>query len=50
MAEGRRWPNNRTSFSKNRHERFRESDLFRRVFEMVVSRCMEEGFVGGEGF
>src|ERR1700754_1767031 len=39
-----------STFSKNRHGRFRESDLLRRVFEMVVSRCMEEGFVGGEGF
>lgn len=39
-----------STFSKNRHGRFRESDLFRRVFEMVVSRCIEEGFVGGEGF
>jgi transposase len=39
-----------STFSKNRHGRFRECDLFRRVFGMVVSRCMEEGFVGGEGF
>lgn len=39
-----------STFSKNRHGRFRESDLLRRVFEMVVSRCMEEGFVGGEAF
>jgi transposase len=39
-----------STFSKNRHGRFRESDLFRRVFETVVRRCMEEGLVGGEGF
>jgi len=35
---------------KNRHGRFRQSDLLRRLFETVLSRCIEEGFVGGEGF
>jgi transposase len=39
-----------SSFSKNRHGRFRESDAFRLVFEAVVTRCMAEGLVGGEGF
>jgi transposase len=39
-----------STFSKNRHGRFRESDLLRRVFETVVRRSMEEGLVGGEGF
>jgi transposase len=39
-----------STFSKNRHGRFRESDLLRRVFETVVHRCLEEGLVGGEGF
>ena len=39
-----------STFSKNRHGRFRESDLLRRVFETVLRRCMEEGLVGGEGF
>jgi transposase len=39
-----------STFSKNRHGRFRESDLLRRVFETVVRRCLEEGLVGGEGF
>ena len=39
-----------STFSKNRHGRFRASDLLRRVFERVVRRCMEEGLVGGEGF
>jgi transposase len=39
-----------SSFSKNRHGRFRESDAFRHVFESVVQRCMTEGLVGGEGF
>jgi transposase len=39
-----------STFSKNRHGRFRDSDLLRQVFESVVVRCMEEGLVGGEGF
>jgi transposase len=39
-----------STFSKNRHGRFRESDLFRRLFETVVARCMKEGIVGGEAF
>lgn len=39
-----------STFSKNRHGRFRESDAFRQVFESVVERCMKEGLVGGEGF
>jgi transposase len=39
-----------STFSKNRHGRFRESGAFRHVFEMVVQRCMAEGLVGGEGF
>jgi len=39
-----------STFSKNRHGRFRQSDLLRRLFETVVSRCVEEGLVGGEGF
>jgi hypothetical protein len=39
-----------SSFSKNRHGRFRESGLFRHVFEDVVRRCMAEGLVRGEGF
>src|SRR5579872_2657258 len=39
-----------STFSKNRHGRFRESDIFRRLFEDVVRRCMAEGLVRGEGF
>jgi IS5 family transposase len=39
-----------STFSKNRHGRFRQSDLLRRLFETVLSRCVEEGLVGGEGF
>jgi transposase len=37
-------------FSRARHERFRESDTFRRVFERVVEACIAAGLVGGEGF
>src|SRR5215218_9140393 len=39
-----------STFSKNRHGRFRESDLLRRLFETVLRRCIYEGLVGGEGF
>src|SRR5271168_2656548 len=39
-----------STFSKNRHGRFRDSDLLREVFETTVWRCMAEGLVGGEGF
>jgi len=39
-----------STFGKNRHGRFRESDLFRHVFETVVQRCMDFGLVRGEGF
>ncbi len=37
-------------FSRARHERFRQSDTLRRVFEGVVSKCIAAGLVGGEGF
>src|SRR5262250_1140610 len=37
-------------FSRARHERFRESDALRRVFESVVGKCIAVGLVGGEGF
>ena len=39
-----------STFSRARHERFRDSDMFRRVFERVVQACMAAGLVGGEGF
>ena len=41
---------NHSTFSKNRHGRFRQSDAFRHVFEAVLRRCMKEGLVAGEGF
>jgi len=37
-------------FCRARHERFRESDALRRVFESVVAKCIAAGLVGGEGF
>ena len=39
-----------STFSKNRHGRFRASDLLRKLFGTVVGRCMKEGIVGGEAF
>lgn len=39
-----------STFSKNRHGRFRESGAFRHLFESVLQRCMAEGLVPGEGF
>lgn len=39
-----------STFSKNRHGRFRDSDLLRQLFEATVKRCMTEGLVGGRGF
>jgi transposase len=39
-----------STFSKNRHGRFRDSDLLRHLFEAVLRRCMAKGLVGGEGF
>jgi transposase len=39
-----------STFSKNRHGRFRDSDLLRELFETTVARCMAEGLVGGDGF
>jgi hypothetical protein len=32
-----------STFSKNRHGRFRASDLLRKLFETVVARCIKEG-------
>src|ERR1700730_5818840 len=37
-------------FSRARHERFRESDALRRVFEGVVATCIAAGLSGGEAF
>src|SRR6202023_524451 len=37
-------------FSRARNERFRDSGIFRRIFERVVEACIAAGLVGGEGF
>src|SRR5215213_2330681 len=37
-------------FCRARHERFRDSDALRRVFEGVVAMCIAAGLVGGEAF
>src|ERR1700732_3635932 len=39
-----------SAFSRARNERFREGDIFRRVFERVVEACIAADLVGGEGF
>ena len=39
-----------SAFSRARNERFRDSGIFRRVFERVVEACIAAGLVGGEGF
>ena len=39
-----------STFSENRLHRFRESDVFRHIFERVVMACMAAGLVKGEGF
>ncbi len=41
---------NHSAFSRARHERFRESDALRRVFERVVASCIDAGLVDGDGF
>src|SRR6266478_3403417 len=37
-------------FSRARNERFRDNDIFRRVFERVVEACISAGLVGGKEF
>ena len=39
-----------SAFSRGRNERFRDSGIFRSVFERVVGACIAAGLVGGEGF
>jgi len=39
-----------SAFSRARHERFREADVLRRVFERVVDNCIAAGLVGGHSF
>ncbi len=37
-----------STFSRNRHGRFRDSDLLRRLFEIVLERCIDAGLLDGE--
>lgn len=39
-----------SAFTRARNERFREHDVFRRVFERVVASCIRADLVGGTGF
>lgn len=39
-----------SSFTKNRYGRFRESGIYRALFDNVVSQCCDAVLVGGEGF
>ena len=39
---------NHSTFSKNRHGRFRESKLLRYLFEKTVARCISDGLVSGQ--
>ncbi len=39
-----------SAFTRARNERFREHDVFRRVFERVVAACIKADLVGGKGF
>lgn len=39
-----------SAFTRARNERFREHDIFRQVFESVVSACIKVDLVGGKGF
>jgi hypothetical protein len=41
---------NHSTFSKNRHGRYRRSNLFRFVFNQAVRNCFENGLIKGEGF
>lgn len=41
---------NHSTFSVNRHGRFHDGDIFRKVFDRIVRQCMDEGLVKGEGF
>lgn len=39
-----------SAFSRARNERFRDSNIFRSMFERIVEACIAAGLVGGEGF
>ena len=37
-----------STFSKNRHERFVEDDLFQHIFDAIINQCMTHGFIDGK--
>ena len=39
-----------SAFSRARHERFRDGQAYRQLFEHVVEQCLARGLVGGAGF
>lgn len=39
-----------STFSKNRHGRFRDSDVLRHVFETVVAQCITSGLASGQRY
>lgn len=39
-----------STFSKNRHGRFRDSDVLRHVFETVAAQCLEAGLASGQRY
>ena len=49
LGRGDKVPHHSTS-SVNRHGRFRDSDVLRKVFERIIRRCMKTGLLAGEGF
>jgi len=37
-----------STFSKNRHERFSENDVFQKIFDEIVQQCINKGFLTGK--
>ena len=37
-----------STFSKNRHERFSESDVFQNIFDEIVQQCINKGLLTGK--
>jgi transposase len=37
-----------STFSKNRHERFSESDVFQKIFDEIVQQCINKGLLRGK--
>jgi transposase len=37
-----------STFSKNRHERFSEDDLFQQIFDEIINQCISKGLLTGK--